>query len=64
MQIKKLHDTTSNRQVLKKAYKLLLTKVERICNFCPYHGGENAFRKRKDKRNWKRLRTTQWRPKG
>jgi hypothetical protein len=60
MKIKKLYDTTSNRSVHNKAYKLLITRAERICNFCPYHAGENAFRKRKDKKNWKRERKTQW----
>ena len=60
MGIKRIYDTADNPGVLKKAYKLLLTKEEKICNFCPYHRGENADRKRKDKRNWKRFRRTQW----
>ena len=60
MRTKELHNATDNRSVLKKAYKLLLTKKEKICNFCAYHRGENADRKRKDKRNWKRFRKTKW----
>lgn len=61
MGLKDLHCTTGNRGVLNKSYKLLVTRSHRICNHCPYHRGENAFRKRKDKRSWKRYRLTQWR---
>jgi len=54
------YQTTENSNVLKKAYKLVLARTANICNFCPYHAGENAFRKRKDKRSWKRHRKTHW----
>jgi hypothetical protein len=64
MGLKELYDATDNRGLLNKAYKLLITRKERICNYCPYHRGENAFRKRKDKKNWKRYRLTKWRDSG
>ena len=64
MRMKELYDATDNRSVLNKAYKLLITRKERICDRCPYHRGENAFRKRKDKQNWKRYRLTKWRDSG
>jgi hypothetical protein len=47
MKIRTIYATTDNRRILKKVYKLLLTKQEKICNFCPYHGGENADRKKR-----------------
>jgi hypothetical protein len=55
MGLKELYAAADNRGVLNKAYKLLITRKERICNRCPYHRGENAFRKRKDRKNWKTL---------
>jgi hypothetical protein len=60
MSIKEIYATADNPSVLKKAYKAFITRRERICNRCPYHSGENAYRKRKDRRNWKRFRKTQW----
>jgi hypothetical protein len=63
MKIKKLYATTDHRSVLNKVYKVFITQKEGICNFDPYHSGENANRKRRDRRNWKRYRKTQWRDK-
>ena len=60
MKIKETYVTTDSRSVLKKAYKLLLANREGLCNFDPYHRGENADRKRRDRRNWKRYRKTRW----
>jgi hypothetical protein len=60
MKTKRTYDTTDNRSVLKKAYKSLLAQTEGICNFCPYHRGENADWRSRDKRNWKQYRRTRW----
>ena len=60
MKVKVTYETTDNRCVLKKTHKELIARKEKLCGRCPYHGAENAGRKRKDKRNWKRYRKTQW----
>jgi hypothetical protein len=64
MKVKEIYATTDNCSVLKKAYRELISQREGLCGRCPYHGGENAYRKRKDRRCWKRYRKTQWRYKG
>ena len=51
MKVYKIYSTTGHRGVLKKAYKLLISKKQRICERCPYHRGENPGRKRRDRRN-------------
>jgi hypothetical protein len=60
MKIKEIYKTTDNRSVLKKAYREFIAREERICGICGYHRGENADRKRRDRRNWKRYRKAQW----
>jgi hypothetical protein len=60
MGIKVVYDYEDNRCALKKAYKALISQQERICNRCHFHRGENTSRRRKDRRNWKRFRKTQW----
>ena len=59
MRAKEIYETTNNRSVLKKAYKLMLARTKAICDRCPFHRGDNSG-KRKGKRNWKRFRKTQW----
>jgi hypothetical protein len=60
MKVKVIYATTDNCSVLKKVYRELISQQEGLCGRCPYHGGENAYRKRKDSRCWKRYRKTQW----
>jgi hypothetical protein len=64
MKVKWTNDTSCGRGVFNKTYKDLISRTEGLCSRCPYHRGENADRKRKDRRNWKRYRRTRWREPG
>jgi hypothetical protein len=50
-------DTTDNPSVYRKARKLYLQGRGLRCDFCGYHSGENAGRRQK---NWKKFRRTRW----
>ena len=57
--------TTSNSFVYNRARKYYLESEKLInCAYCPYHKNENGkYHNRRDYRNWKRYRKTQYKVK-